>query len=106
MASLQQAVAAAGLADSGADVVGSNCGNGIEAMIEIAREFRRHTELPLVIQSNAGLPENRGGNVVYPESPAFWEERVGDLVEAGVDDLLICPTATACTPSAAWKIAA
>ncbi len=37
------AQAAAGLADAGADLVGSNCGNGIEAMVAIGLEFSRST---------------------------------------------------------------
>ena len=45
-----------GLLQAGADLIGSNCGNGLDNMIEIAREFRRNTSLPLIIQSNAGLP--------------------------------------------------
>ena len=38
----------------------------------------------MIIQSNAGLPENRGGELVYPESPEFMAERVGRLMELGV----------------------
>ena len=42
---------------AGADLVGSNCGNGIEAMVAIGLEFSRSTRLPIAIQSNAGLPQ-------------------------------------------------
>jgi 5-methyltetrahydrofolate--homocysteine methyltransferase len=76
--------AARGLADAGADVVGSNCGNGTARMVEVAREFRRVTRLPLAIQANAGLPETRGGRIVYPETPAFMASNVAALIEAGV----------------------
>ncbi len=78
------ATAAKGLAEAGADAIGSNCGNGIETMVEIARELRSHTELPLVIQSNAGLPQARGERVAYPETPEFMAGKVNDLVQAGV----------------------
>ena len=60
--------AATGLRAAGADVVGSNCGNGIERMVEIAREFRQHSALPLIIQSNAGLPELVDGKPAYCEN--------------------------------------
>jgi 5-methyltetrahydrofolate--homocysteine methyltransferase len=73
-----------GLELGGADVVGSNCGNGIETMVEIARELNRHAERPIAIQSNAGLPERREGEIVYPESPAFMAQRVPDLIGLGV----------------------
>jgi 5-methyltetrahydrofolate--homocysteine methyltransferase len=73
-----------GFAEAGADVVGSNCGNGIEKMIEIAGEFIKYSKLPVIIQSNAGVPENRGGEVVYPESPEYMTERIPQLIDLGV----------------------
>ena len=76
--------AADGLAEAGAHLVGSNCGNGIERMVEIAEEFRKAASLPIAIQSNAGLPENRGGEVVYPETPEFMAEHARRLVDVGV----------------------
>ena len=72
------------LVETGADLVGSNCGNGIDAMVELAREFAVHASVPIVIQSNAGLPENHAGKLTYPESPEYMAERVGPLLELGV----------------------
>ncbi len=72
------------LEEAGADVVGSNCGNGIENMIRIAREYRKHTSLPLIIQSNAGLPLIENGELVYPETPEFMALKAKELVDAGV----------------------
>ena len=72
------------LEEAGADVVGSNCGNGIENMIRIAREYRKHTSLPLIIQSNAGLPLIENGELVYPETPEFMAQKAKELVDAGV----------------------
>jgi len=43
--SIEQAVR--GLSEAGADILGSNCGNGIEIMVEIAREFRARTDRPV-----------------------------------------------------------
>jgi len=73
-----------GLVEAGADLVGSNCGNGIDTMVELARELAIHATAPIVIQSNAGLPDNRGGKLHYPESPEFMAERVGALIDLGV----------------------
>jgi len=72
------------LVEAGADIVGSNCGNGINRMVEIAREFTRHTSVPVMIQSNAGLPEHHAGELTYPESPDFMAARVGKLMDLGV----------------------
>jgi 5-methyltetrahydrofolate--homocysteine methyltransferase len=78
------AQAAAGLAEAGADVVGSNCGNGIEAMVDVAQEMARHTRLPFIIQPNAGLPETEEGRVVYRETPDVFAAHAPRLLELGV----------------------
>jgi 5-methyltetrahydrofolate--homocysteine methyltransferase len=72
------------LLDEGVDVVGSNCGHGLEVMIEVAQAFREVTDTPLIIQSNAGLPELIDGEVVYNEPPEMFADRVPDLIETGV----------------------
>ncbi|MBP7146847.1 MAG: homocysteine S-methyltransferase family protein [Acidobacteria bacterium] len=74
--------AAAQLERAGADAVGSNCGNGIDVMVEIAREFRGASALPLVFQPNAGLPQGTGP-AAHPETPESMAARVPDLLEAG-----------------------
>lgn len=76
--------ASKGLEEAGADIIGSNCGNGSEKMLEIAREFRKHTTLPLLIQPNAGLPELEEGRIVYRETPEFMAGRAGELIDLGV----------------------
>lgn len=75
--------AALALTDAGADAIGSNCGSGIDQMIELAEEFRRHTSKPLIFQPNAGLPKTKDGRVVYDETPAKMASRVPTLVDAG-----------------------
>lgn len=76
--------AAKALTEAGADLIGSNCGNGIEKMIEIAREFKRRSTLPLIIQSNAGLPKIVNGQPEYSETPEFMADRCAELIEIGV----------------------
>jgi len=77
------AAAAAGLLDAAADVVGSNCGNGLEKMIRIAAEFRAATSSPVLIQSNAGQPVLKEGAVHYPEGPEFFAEHTPEMIAAG-----------------------
>lgn len=62
-------LAARALEEAGADIVGANCGAGVEAMVEVARSFASHTELPIAVRSNAGLPRRSGGRLEYPDSP-------------------------------------
>jgi 5-methyltetrahydrofolate--homocysteine methyltransferase len=72
------------LQKAGADLIGSNCGNGSLQMITIAKEFKKFTSLPLLIQANAGLPELRAGQVHYPETPEYMAEMSRELIKAGV----------------------
>ncbi|MGB3092272.1 MAG: homocysteine S-methyltransferase family protein [Candidatus Zixiibacteriota bacterium] len=72
--------AARGLKEAGADLIGSNCGNGIENMVKIAKEFKKYSRLPIVIQSNAGIPEMQGDKPAWPETPEFMAEKAKELV--------------------------
>jgi 5-methyltetrahydrofolate--homocysteine methyltransferase len=76
--------AAAALEKTGANIVGSNCGNGMESMVEIAREFRQHSHLPVAIQGNAGLPTVTETGLVYPETPDFVAGKAVELLDLGV----------------------
>ncbi len=72
------------LEDAGADAVGSNCGNGSDAMVEIAAEFKARTQTPVAIQPNAGLPHASAGGLVYTEDPGYMAERARALIALGV----------------------
>ena len=78
------AQAAAELGAAGAEILGSNCGNGSETMVEVASALRASTDRPIAIQPNAGLPEPRGGVTVYPETPDFMAVQARALITAGV----------------------
>ena len=42
------------------------------------------TPLPVAIQANAGLPEQREGGVVYPETPDQFAAGARELIALGV----------------------
>jgi 5-methyltetrahydrofolate--homocysteine methyltransferase len=71
------------LTRAGADVLGSNCGNGIEQMLPIAAAFRALTDLPLLVQANAGLPVLEGGRTVFRQGPEDMARHVPALARAG-----------------------
>jgi 5-methyltetrahydrofolate--homocysteine methyltransferase len=79
-----------GLQEAGADVVGTNCGNGIDRMIEIAERMRAVTDGYLVVQSNAGIPAIKGGKILYPESPEYMAERYRKLAALPINVLGGC----------------
>ena len=74
-----------GLLDAGADVLGSNCGNGIDNFIPLVAEMRRMTEYPILAEANAGLPKLIDGKTVYEESPEKMASKIPDLLDAGAD---------------------
>ncbi len=73
------------LVAAGADIIGSNCGNGIDNMIKIASEFKKYATVPLIIQSNAGLPEIKNGEAIYTEIPQFMADKSQRLLDIGVN---------------------
>tara|TARA_Y100001934_G_scaffold268579_1_gene350812 strand:+ start:47 stop:943 length:897 start_codon:yes stop_codon:yes gene_type:complete len=79
-----------GLQDAGADIVGTNCGNGIERMIEIAKRMRSVTDKYLVVQSNAGLPIIKNGETHYLESPEFMAKHFNELAQLPINILGGC----------------
>ncbi|MFC2088208.1 homocysteine S-methyltransferase family protein [Calditrichota bacterium] len=56
------------LADTHVTVIGANCGKGTDEMVGIMKEFRHFTDMPLLAQANAGLPETLNGEIVYSET--------------------------------------
>ncbi|GAB7028451.1 homocysteine S-methyltransferase family protein [Geotalea toluenoxydans] len=53
----------------GADIIGSNCGLGVEGIYEILSAMRRVSTLPLISQANAGLPVLKEGKTIFPATP-------------------------------------
>jgi len=72
------------LEKAGANVVGSNCGNGTNNMIKIAQEFITCSQLPIIIQSNAGLPIVIDDNIFYQETPDDFKEFSNTLIDMGI----------------------
>jgi len=71
---------------AGASIIGSNCGNGFEQMIEIVRELRTMDRTtPILIHANAGKPVFRDGETVFPETPDDMAGRVTELVNSGAN---------------------
>ena len=72
--------------NAGTDIIGANCGNGMERMIEIVRELRAAAaETPILVHANAGLPKNIKGIDVFPENPEQMAARVSALITAGAN---------------------
>jgi 5-methyltetrahydrofolate--homocysteine methyltransferase len=74
------------LKDAGASVIGANCGNGFDQMIEIVKEIRKvDTNIPVLVHANAGKPAIIDGSTVFPESPELMAEKFQGLVKSGAN---------------------
>ncbi|MFZ5571485.1 MAG: homocysteine S-methyltransferase family protein [Thermodesulfobacteriota bacterium] len=73
------------LAAAGADVIGSNCGQGIEGFIPICRRMRAVSELPLWMKANAGRHTVSKGAATYDATPDQFARFVPKLIKAGAD---------------------
>jgi len=71
------------LTEAGADVIGSNCGQGVAGFVNLCRRLKSATDRPLWIKANAGLPEMIEGHVVYRTTPEEFADHVPALREAG-----------------------
>jgi len=76
--------AAITLESVGADIVGSNCGLGVDGIYDILAAMRKVTALPLISQANAGLPLLVDGNTVFPGTPADMTAYHDRLLALGV----------------------
>jgi len=71
---------------AGANIIGTNCGNGIELMIEIVKEIRKVDNItPVIVHSNAGKPIVKEGRTIFPETPEFMASKIKELIEAGAN---------------------
>lgn len=73
------------LTEAGADAVGCNCGGGIATFLPAVVALRAHTELPLWVKPNAGLPELEEDRAVYKQTPDEFGHSIPELLEAGAN---------------------
>jgi len=75
--------AAAALADAGADVIGANCGCGVELYVGICERLHASTARPIWIKANAGLPQMVHGRTLYSMGPEAFARHAQALRDAG-----------------------
>jgi 5-methyltetrahydrofolate--homocysteine methyltransferase len=78
------AAAAVMLEGLNVDVVGTNCGLGIDGMYEILAEMRAVCSCPLIAQANAGLPILKDGETIFPATPLEMTSHHDQLIKLGV----------------------
>jgi 5-methyltetrahydrofolate--homocysteine methyltransferase len=72
--------------EAGADVIGANCGNGFDQMIDIVSQIRSVDSLtPVLIHANAGKPILENGQTIFPETPEMMASKVESLLKCGAN---------------------
>ncbi len=70
--------------EAGADVVGSNCGRGVKAMLEAVEGLSvLRDRAPISAFPNAGMPEVVDHRTVYSTPPSYMADRVAEMVKMG-----------------------
>lgn len=71
---------------AGADIIGSNCGNGFEQMPAIVAEMRQAApSAPILVHANAGLPRVVDGKTIFPDTPEAVARHVPAILAAGAN---------------------
>ncbi|MGN2370573.1 homocysteine S-methyltransferase family protein [Clostridium cagae] len=68
----------------GADAVGINCSLGPKELLPIVKRIKKATNLPIMIQPNAGLPKLSFGEAIYDITSDEFEYWVNEFVKEGV----------------------
>ena len=72
--------------DAGASIIGANCGNGFDQMIDVVKEIRKaDASTPVLVHANAGLPVVEDGKLIYTETPANVAVKARKLAECGAN---------------------
>jgi 5-methyltetrahydrofolate--homocysteine methyltransferase len=66
------------------DVIGANCGLGIDGIHDVLAQMRQVTSRPLIAQANAGLPILKDGQTLFPGTPAEMTAYHERLIALGV----------------------
>lgn len=84
MMGLRPEVAAKRALAAGADIVGANCGDGPEAILAALEKMRQATDVPLLAQANAGIPQaGQHGEAVWDVTPEQMAEYAKTFVSLG-----------------------
>lgn len=66
------------------DLIGSNCGLGIDGIYDVLARMRQVTNRPLIAQANAGLPILKEGQTLFPGTPEEMTAYHERLIALGV----------------------
>lgn len=77
------AIFAETMQNMGVDVVGTNCSLGPDQMQPVVQELLSVCECPVMAEPNAGLPELRGNETVFPLGPEDFAQKTAPFAHLG-----------------------
>lgn len=78
------------LGDLGVSAIGFNCSFGIAEMLPLVEKLKHQTNLPIIVQPNAGIPEIIAQIAVYKTDFDQYTEHLYKLLEIGVSGIGGC----------------
>lgn len=75
------AAAAAMVEGLGADAIGFNCGLGPAQFKKLLPDMLYYSNLPIILNPNAGMPEERNGKAHFELSPEEFADLMHELVK-------------------------
>ena len=74
----------------GVQAIGANCSFGPREMLPVAERLLKSTDLPVIINPNAGLPKMASGRVTYTEDAESFSDLMVEMCNLGVSVLGGC----------------
>ena len=92
MMGVSPAMAVQSIAEMGADVIGANCGRGLDEMRIIAAQLAESGagSVRLMVQSNAGLPKLQGDTFIFDGTPEEMATYAADMRDLGFSVIGAC----------------
>lgn len=73
------------LSSLGVDVLGVNCSESPDIVLEVVKRMKPFASVPLLAQANKGLPQLINGKVIYNYTDEMFAEWCGKLIDAGAN---------------------
>ena len=92
MMGVSPTMAVQSIAEMGADVIGANCGRGLDEMRIIAAQLAESGagSVRLMVQSNAGLPRLQGDTFIFDGTPDEMATYAADMRDLGFSVIGAC----------------
>lgn len=71
--------------NSGADIVGANCGAGPLELLKVIKRIAAQTDKPISAYANSGFPEYLDGRYIYRATPEYFADMAAEMVAAGAN---------------------